>query len=239
MRNFVQLLLESVWSAFCVFLCKGCCLTESRLYLSIFRCSKDNQLTISKSKIEKSKFEVSGSHNSIMANQCLVANSLIEISGSSNQLVIDPDVQLRHGWIQIRGSGNLIHISNGTTTGGVRLVNTGRGINLTIGRSCVIADDVEIWASDTHSIVNQQGDLINPDANTTIEDGVWIGGHVRVLKGVRVGEGSIVGMSSVVTRNIPPHSLCAGIPAKVLKSDISWNLQSPSEYQNFKSHNKV
>lgn len=222
-----------------MFLCKGCCFTVSRLYLCTFRCREGNQITVSKSKIFKSKFEVNGSNNSIIIDQCLVANSLIEISGLSNQLIIDPDVQLRHGWIQIRGSGNLIHISKGTTTGGVRLVNTGRGINLTIGRSCVIADDVEIWASDTHSIVDQQGDLINPDANTTIEDGVWIGGHVRVLKGVRIGEGAIVGMSSVVTCNVPPHSLSAGMPAKVLKSQISWNLQSPSEYQNFKSSNKV
>src|SRR6185436_12656439 len=50
-----------------------------------------------------------------------------------------------------------------------------------------------------------------------IEDNVWIGEYVTILPGVTVGRGSIIGTSSVVTRDIPPYTIAVGIPAKVIK----------------------
>lgn len=54
-------------------------------------------------------------------------------------------------------------------------------------------------------------------APVIIENNVWITVGVIVLAGVRIGEGSIVAAGSVVTRDIPPNSLAAGIPAKVIR----------------------
>ena len=51
-----------------------------------------------------------------------------------------------------------------------------------------------------------------------IEDNVWIGQSVSILKGVKIGFGSIIGSNSVVTKEIPPHSIAVGIPAKVVKT---------------------
>lgn len=51
----------------------------------------------------------------------------------------------------------------------------------------------------------------------TIEDDVWIGANSTVLAGVTIGHHSIVAAGSVVTRSIPPFSVCAGAPAKVVK----------------------
>lgn len=50
-----------------------------------------------------------------------------------------------------------------------------------------------------------------------IEENVWIGRDVRILKGVRVGKGSIVALGSIVTHDVPPYSVVAGNPAKVVK----------------------
>ncbi len=50
-----------------------------------------------------------------------------------------------------------------------------------------------------------------------IEDNVWIGEHATILKGVRIGEGSVIGCHSVVTKDVPPYSVVAGNPAKVVK----------------------
>jgi acetyltransferase-like isoleucine patch superfamily enzyme len=47
-----------------------------------------------------------------------------------------------------------------------------------------------------------------------IEDDVWIGARVLILKGVKISEGAIIGAGSVVTRNVPPYSISAGNPAK-------------------------
>ncbi len=50
-----------------------------------------------------------------------------------------------------------------------------------------------------------------------IEDNVWIGEYSAVMKGVKIGKGAVIGAHSVVTRDIPPYSIAAGNPAKVVK----------------------
>lgn len=50
-----------------------------------------------------------------------------------------------------------------------------------------------------------------------IENNVWIGDKVTILPDVKVGEGSIVGANAVVTKNIPPYSIVAGNPARLIK----------------------
>jgi acetyltransferase-like isoleucine patch superfamily enzyme len=51
-----------------------------------------------------------------------------------------------------------------------------------------------------------------------IEDKVWIGARALIMKGVRIGYGSIVGAGAVVTKDVPPYSIVAGNPAKVVKT---------------------
>ena len=50
-----------------------------------------------------------------------------------------------------------------------------------------------------------------------IEDNVWLGDNVCVLSGITIGKGAIIGANSVVTHSIPPYSVAAGTPAKVIK----------------------
>lgn len=53
-----------------------------------------------------------------------------------------------------------------------------------------------------------------------IHDKVWIGGMVIILPGVEIGEGSTVGAGSVVTKSVPSYVVCAGNPARIIKSLI-------------------
>lgn len=53
-----------------------------------------------------------------------------------------------------------------------------------------------------------------------IEDNVWVGENVSILGGVTIGKGSIIGANSVVTHDVPPFSLAAGAPARVIKTQI-------------------
>ncbi|OGV39366.1 MAG: hypothetical protein A2020_09065 [Lentisphaerae bacterium GWF2_45_14] len=57
----------------------------------------------------------------------------------------------------------------------------------------------------------------------TIEDEVWIGDGVCILPGVTIGKHSVIGSNAVVTRDIPPYSVAAGIPARVIKK---YNVES-------------
>ena len=55
------------------------------------------------------------------------------------------------------------------------------------------------------------------DVPVSIGNDVWIGARAIILKGVHIGDGAIVGAGAVVTRDIPPYSICAGVPARVVK----------------------
>lgn len=54
-----------------------------------------------------------------------------------------------------------------------------------------------------------------------IGDNVWIGDKASILSGVTIGKGAIVACNAVVTKDVPPYSVVAGVPAKVIKTNIS------------------
>lgn len=58
--------------------------------------------------------------------------------------------------------------------------------------------------------VTEKEKLPDNDQDVIIEDDVWVGTNVTILKGVRIGHGSVIGAGSVVTRNVPPYTIHAG-----------------------------
>jgi len=69
--------------------------------------------------------------------------------------------------------------------------------------------------SDTKKRIDEQGVSTN---QVTIEDDVWVGANAVILPGVTIGEHCVVAAGAVVTKDVPPHSLVAGVPAKVIKN---------------------
>lgn len=59
------------------------------------------------------------------------------------------------------------------------------------------------------------------DQDVIIEEDVWCGANVTILKGVNIGRGSIIAAGAVVTKDIPPYSVAGGVPAKVIKQRLS------------------
>jgi acetyltransferase-like isoleucine patch superfamily enzyme len=188
-----------------------------------------NDLKSNSSKIINSHFRISGNNNSVLVNKAYISKSIISISGKNNKLIIEPDVMLRSSNVQIRGSNCIVQIGKGTTFGGVRIVNVGKNNNITIGENCLFADYIELWASDTHSIYDADGNFINMERPVKIENHVWVGSHVKILKGVTVGSGAVIGMNTLVTKNIDPKTLNIGIPSKCIKENISWELNYENE----------
>ena len=74
-----------------------------------------------------------------------------------------------------------------------------------------------------------------------IERNVWIGDSVSIIPGVTVGEGSIIGMRSVITKNIPPFSIVGGNPAKVIKTrpDIEHYMRINKKENNYLLNKKL
>lgn len=90
-----------------------------------------------------------------------------------------------------------------------------------IGDGVAIAKDVVIMDSDAHGF-KRSGYVMT--RGVRIEDGVWIGTRAMILKGVTVGRGAMIAAGAVVTRDVPPQALVAGVPARVIKEDIRFDL---------------
>ncbi len=130
-----------------------------------------------------------------------------------------------------------VHIGNNTHIGGAQFICKTR---IDVGNDVTMAWGITLYDHDSHSTNweyrqhdNEQcyKDLIETGNNIArkdwshvnsapikIEDKVWIGMDVLILKGVTIGEGCVVAARSVVTKNTPPYSLIAGNPARVVKS---------------------
>ena len=65
--------------------------------------------------------------------------------------------------------------------------------------------------------IGEDEKLPENDKDVIIEDGVWCGCNVTILKGVRIGKGAVVAAGSVVTKDVPSYSIVGGNPAKVIK----------------------
>ncbi len=96
--------------------------------------------------------------------------------------------------------------------------------SISIGNGCLFGGDVDISVSDMHSIVEvSSGRRLNPPADVEIDDRVWVGQRSLLLKGTTIGVGTVVGAGAVVTSTLPGNSLCVGVPARVVRSGISWH----------------
>lgn len=98
------------------------------------------------------------------------------------------------------------------------------GPKVRLGRYAMLAPRVAL-VGDDHSISTPGVPIIfsgRPTIKeTVIEDDAWIGYGVIIIAGVRIGRGAIVGAGSVVTKNVPPYEIHAGVPAKKIGERFS------------------
>jgi acetyltransferase-like isoleucine patch superfamily enzyme len=91
--------------------------------------------------------------------------------------------------------------------------------SLIIGRECAIGPGCYLTDHD-HGCAPDTAPLSLPLVSkpTRLEDRVWLGANVVVLKGVTIGTGSVIGAGSVVTRDVPPGCVAVGNPARVIRT---------------------
>ena len=159
-----------------------------------------------------------------------------------------PSVHLRRAFVRLAGA-NLpknvrffegVHIRNpkGITMGegcsiGTRVLLDGRQ-GLTAGKSVVFGYECIIWT------LNHDYNDVNfktKGGPVTIGDYAWICSRSIVLPGITIGEGAVVASGAIVTKDVPPYSIVAGIPAKVVgereRKNYDYGYKTSEEYMHF------
>jgi maltose O-acetyltransferase len=151
----------------------------------------------------------------------------VRVGGGRGTLQLDEGVQLgfemgpRIGngtiLLQPRAQNAAIHLGPQTVlSNNISVVAMGR---VRIGANCRVGDLVAIYDCDFHEIDPEDRNAgVGPIEPVTIEDNVWLGSRVLVLRGVTIGTGSVIGAGSVVTRSIPARCLAVGAPARIVRT---------------------
>ncbi len=156
----------------------------------------------------------------------------IEVYGSNNEIIIGENVIFSKAELVIRGNNTLLKIGKNTSVNNTKFRLYGNDRKITIGRDCMFSYNIEIWSGDGHAIfVNGQSIPCNLEKDVIIGDHVWLGAYTKILKGAVISNNSIVGMGSLVNKNFSESNvILSGIPAKIVKNNISWDSKSPDEF---------
>lgn len=149
----------------------------------------------------------------------------IKIFGNNNCIKIDGNNTISHIRFAIEDNQNTIEIGSHVYIGAGSLLAALEGCKISIGEDCMIAGPCEMRTSDSHSLINMNGDRINPANDISIGRHVWIGAGCMLLKGCSIPDDSVIAARSVVTstKGFEQNSLWGGIPAKLIKKDINWS----------------
>ena len=132
------------------------------------------------------------------------------------QLGVSPSPHLFSGYIHLeaREASAQITIDDGVCINNLMTVIAERS-SVTIGAGSLIGVGVSIYDSDFHDLdPSRRTAGTHTTAPVSIGRNVFIGSHVQVLKGVRIGDNAVIASGSVVTKDIPSGSVAAGVPCR-------------------------
>jgi acetyltransferase-like isoleucine patch superfamily enzyme len=121
-------------------------------------------------------------------------------------------------WLLTHGPEGRLEVGDDTSIAGYCVLSA--ATNVRIGRSVLFARNVYIadhrhgFELDDTPIIDQPLANIRP---VVVEDGAWLGQNVVLLPGVTVGRGAVVGANSVIREDVPPRSVVAGAPGRVVR----------------------
>jgi acetyltransferase-like isoleucine patch superfamily enzyme len=166
---------------------------------------------------------INGRRNRINIAQPHVVNQFFLLVTGDN--VVDLGFEITYGPYQhynLVAPGEL-HIGPATALSSQIMMNIHEPATIRIGKHCLFSGDISVACSPVHKIIDL-GTMarINPAADITIEDHVWINPRAVIYGGAHIGHDSVVGFSSMVNKAFPPNCVLAGAPAKVIRENVTW-----------------
>lgn len=203
------------------------------------------------------EFSFSGKGNKVLIGKDAKISSSckIEFLGSNNILFLHAKTEINGTNIKFQGNNSLIYLTKASThpfkkcnfiTGHESVIYIGKNMNVNpvdfkrflaiehqniiIGEDCLFSNDLMLRTNDAHIIYD-----ISSKKRTNYSGSIWIGDHVwiargaTILKNTQIGSGSVIGAGTLLgNKRIPSNTLAAGVPCKIIKSNIVMDRRSTS-----------
>lgn len=181
----------------------------------------------------------------------------ININGERNKIILHRPYKFNHCTIVINGNGNLIEIGkisisinhtyfcmepcsdnreiiigDNTYIGQAKLMCFGTNNHLHIGRDCLLSSGIHIRTGDAHAVIDYTTkELLNKNGDVIIGDHCWFGIDSFVSKNIHIPNNTIIGAKAGVFKTFTEEfTAIGGVPAKVIKRNVEWLLQSDDSY---------
>ena len=198
-----------------------------RNFFRIKKIGQNNRIIAPCALLKKVKIRIKGSHNTVVIGEfAQLKGASIYINGSFNHITIGDWSYLGGTDLFIEDDGGSIVIGSRTKFLGKTHLAVIEGTSITIGEDCLFSSDIQLRTGDSHSVLDMEGRRVNASENIVIGDHVWVGTKAFLNKGAKVAPHSIVGACALVTKAFEePHCALAGVPAKVVKTDVDWSIR--------------
>lgn len=184
-----------------------------------------NELDLGKARLHRVRIEIEGNHNLVRFHPtCKLVNVSFRLVGDNLRVELGERVKISD-WAEflLMENGAAIRLGHHTTVESARFIAHGE-TEIDIGPDCMLAYDIEVRTSDSHSILDEAtGERINPDKSVRVGEHVWIGARSVVLKGVNIGDRSVIATGSIVSKDIGAGVIAGGTPARQLKDGVTWD----------------
>lgn len=192
-------------------------------------------------RLYKTRIKIDNGNYLILNDKSYLDNVEITIKGKNNRVIIGKNTKIT-GKIEVKSNGSLIEIGDYSNidseiiifSGDNNLVSIGKSVKIyqaklsssfdnnfiKIGDECLISNSI-IRNNDAHRIYKNEL-LINQGKGITIKERVWLAANTVVLKGVTINSGNIIGIGSIVTKDITNENSIIVKGDRVVEENIRW-----------------
>lgn len=134
--------------------------------------------------------------------------------------------------LRLNADHTKILIGNNCTFGGVDMLIDEPKISISIGNDCLFGFDVSFRTGDGHTIFDSKTkEILNYAKNITLEDHIWVGRSVVLLKNTGIKRDCVVGLGSIVNKTFDESNcILAGIPARIVRRSCNWDIRGIPRY---------
>ncbi len=203
------------------------CQEYGKLVINILPPATNNYLLLDSNSKFRTRFivEFAGSNNLAVIGKDLPCSGNIAFKNDNGVFIVTGETRQQCKLsIKLLGKNSTFFLGKYSSANRLTCVMNGENTKVIIGDDCMFAKDVWIRNSDMHSIFDlDSGAWLNPATDIIINPHVWVGQDSLILKNTEIGFGSIIGAKSLVNKKVDKCSLAAGIPAKKIKDNVSWD----------------
>jgi len=192
---------------------------------SLFIKNNNNKFCFKKKSLFKNCHIIVEGFNNVLYidKETLLRDSYIKIEGNNNKIFIGSNCCLKNLTIDMKNENSLIKIGDKTSIEEARITSF-EPYKIEIGKDCMFSADIVIMNTDVHRIYDIDTKLkTNEGKSINIGNHVWLGMRAIILKGVTIGDNSIVAAGSIVTKDVKANTIVSGNPARQVKENKNWS----------------